>query len=97
MKKKTVSFTDARMSLRENKTHKSIHIWSYSLYERVISVQVKKQGWLTSFHQCRTDLVDSRNNLSSNSLFNWLYTAALLPELKPAPCFLSAILGHTWL
>jgi len=74
MKKKTVSFTDARMSLRENKTHKSIHIWSYSLYERVISVQVKKQGWLTSFHQCRTDLVDSRNNLSSNSLFNWLYT-----------------------
>jgi len=24
-------------------------------------------------------------------------TAALLPELKPAPCFLSAIIGRTWL
>jgi len=25
-----------------------------------------------------------------------LCTAALLPELKPAPCFLSAIIGRTW-
>jgi len=24
-----------------------------------------------------------------------LCTAALLPELQPAPCFLSAIIGHT--
>jgi len=26
-----------------------------------------------------------------------LCTAALLPELQPAPCFLSAIIGQTWL
>jgi len=26
-----------------------------------------------------------------------LCTAALLPELQPAPCFLSTIIGQTWL
>jgi len=26
-----------------------------------------------------------------------LCTAALLPEHQPAPCFLSAIIGQTWL
>jgi len=32
--------------------------------------------------------------VSQNILSNALCTAALLPELKPAPCFLSAIIGQ---
>jgi len=31
--------------------------------------------------------------VSQNILSNALCTAALLPELKPAPCFLSGIIG----
>jgi len=43
----------------------------------------------------RIELKKNLNGLSKNNLMQLaLCPAALLPELKPAPCFLSAIIGQ---